>query len=62
MRVELFDSDKPAPEPDWIGLVKIKVSDLILNRKLDEKQMFPIEGRDFPKYYLKAEVEFKPKK
>ena len=62
LRFELFDSDKPAPDPDWIGMAKIKVSDLILNRKLDSKESFPIEGRQFPKYYIKAKIDFKPEK
>lgn len=60
LRFELYDSDKPAPEPDWIGISKVKISDLILNRKLDSKESFPIEGRQFPKYYLKAKIDFKP--
>ena len=62
LRFELFDSDKPAPEPDWIGMSKVKVSDLILNRKLDSKENFNIEGRQFPKYFLKAKIDFKPQK
>lgn len=62
LRIELFDSDKPAPEPDWIGMTKVKISDLILNRKLDSKEAYPIEGRSFPKYFIKAEIDFKPKK
>lgn len=62
LRVELFDSDKPAPDPDWIGMTKLKVSELILNRRLDSKEMFPIEGRNYPKYYIKAKIDFKPQK
>lgn len=61
LKFEIFDSDKPT-DPDWIGLVKVKVSDLILNRKLDSKESLPIEGRQFPKYFLKVKVDFKPEK
>lgn len=62
LRFELYDSDKPAPEPDWIGMSKVKITDLILNRKLDSKESFPIEGRKFPKHYLKVKIDFKPEK
>ena len=62
LRIEIYDSDKPAPEPDYIGLTRLKVSELILSRRLDSKEMFPIEGRNFPKYYIKAKVDFKPQK
>lgn len=61
LRFEVLDSDKPS-DPDWIGMSKVKVSDLILNRKLDSKESFPIEGRQFPKYYIKAKIDFKPEK
>lgn len=60
LRFELFDSDKPAPDPDVIGTTRVRISDLILNRKLDSKESFPIEGRRFPKYFIRAKVDFKP--
>lgn len=60
LRFELYDSDKPAPQPDWIGLSKVRISDLILNRKLDSKESFPIEGHQFPKYNIRAKIDFKP--
>jgi len=43
-------------------MTRVRISDLILNRKLDSKETFPIEGRQFPKYYLKAKIDFKPEK
>ena len=60
LRMEIFDSDKPAPDPDWIGMSKVRVSDLILVRRLDSKETFPIEGRQFPKYSIKAKINFIP--
>lgn len=62
IRFEVYDSDKPAPEPDWIGMTKVKLTDLILNRKLDSKESYPIEGHKFPKYFLKVKIDFKPEK
>lgn len=62
VKIELFDSDKPSPDPDWIGVSKIKVSDLILQRRLDSKEMFPIEGREFPKHNVKVKINFRPEK
>lgn len=59
IRIELVDSDKPAPEPDWIGAAMIRVADLIINRKLDSSESFPIDGLDYPKYYLKAKIDIK---
>ena len=61
LRFEVLDSDKPG-EPDKIGTLKLKISDLILNRKLDSKESFAIEGREFPKYFLRLKVDFKPSK
>lgn len=62
LRIELYDSDKPNPQPDYIGMTRLRVSDLILNRKLDSRELFPIEGRQYPKYYIKAKIDFKPEK
>lgn len=62
LKMEIFDSDKPAPDPDFVGVSKVRISDLILNRRLDSKESFPIEGRQFPKYFIKAKIDFKPPK
>ncbi|KAG9509536.1 hypothetical protein GZH46_01940, partial [Fragariocoptes setiger] len=62
LRFEIFDSDKPAPEPDFVGISRVKISDLILNRKLDQKEQLPIEGQKFPKYFLRVKIDFVPEK
>lgn len=62
LRFEIYDSDKPAPEPDWIGQTRVRISDLIINRKLDSKESYPIEGHRFPKYFLRVKIDFKPEK
>lgn len=61
LRMEIYDSDRPA-DPDWIGMSKVRMSDLILLGMLDKKESFPIEGRQFPKYSIKAKIDFKPQK
>jgi len=60
LRFEILDSDRPAPDPDVVGTSRVKISDLILSRRLDSKENFPIEGRQFPKYHLRAKIDFKP--
>ena len=43
LRFELFDSDKPN-KPDEVGTTRVKITDLILNDKINRKEMFAIEG------------------